>query len=90
MAIKQISIPHPYQGDIEAGATARWIDHDKERQEVDTERKNGLAELNTALNQGYAVIDVHSISGRRHYLLHKSDRDVKREKYIPHPDSPHS
>jgi hypothetical protein len=49
-------------------------------------RTEQLSKLDEALNQGYTIVDCHSIDGKRLYLLHKQKRG---ERYIPHPDSPH-
>lgn len=86
MAIVEQWVAHPYQVTAHFGRNALFIDEEKEREEQDNRRRDGLKKLNDLLNDGYTIIDCHSITGNRVYLLHKADR----KKYTPHPDSPHS
>ncbi len=72
MAILEISVPLPYAKDTLIGYA--MVDHDEERKQVNQERREGMADLNAALNEGYKVIDTRSSDNHRIYLLHKQDR----------------
>jgi hypothetical protein len=87
--IKEIYVRKPHQIDITAGAGpgAMFRDEKAERERIDQERKDNLSDLDTALNNGYQCIGNHTSGAYQVYVLHKHP---KKEKYIPHPDSPHS
>jgi len=69
MALIELRIPHPYQY-----TPVEERIHPDEDAETESARQKGLRSLDKALNQGYSVIDCHSIKGERVYLLHKPDR----------------